>query len=738
MGGRSTAAIACLAAVAALLIAIRILAPSESPRLLVDASGWEAQGFVPGPHPSLSEIRRSVRSDPQVRFWMARPEPGVKTLRSAPFDPPRTIVLPYRLAYLGTTEIAPDVSVAIHCVASSERLRIALAPTNVMYSERRIQLPESFCAGPVRLIAESRDEHFIGLGTPFGVDDLDVWIGRLPNHVLRHASAALILFAFGFAGALCARSAGFDTHATLTAALTLGLLGHLSFFAFWLDPSLGRILAFGGLALSVAAILTIFRRKPRLVREIAEELREPLAVWLGVSLFFLLLLYVADTGAGAWQANSRFSPARWSSDNTLSLRIAEDLYRNLRSEGLLGSWHISDRPQLQTGLQLVARPFSGLFFLGSTPDHHLHYFHNTIGVVANSLWAFAVYALLGAAGLSMRARVATIVALALTPFAIFNTVYIWPKMLAGAFAVLALLPITPALRAPGPPHSAYAGLPLTAALAALSMLSHGGSISFFVGLGVWLLFTQGWPPARALAWSLAVGAAIMLPWLLWQQLVDPPGNALAKQAFAGTYGFGEEELGLIDTTLRSYSALDLSSWWKLKQDGLAVIFIGPWQAPAGLDWPALRRWHEFFFLVPAAPAYLGLALVALCRRRPARGLEPLAALLRWSRSLVSIGAIGIAVNWLVFWGPPMIHHQAYACVLLLLLGGILGAYPSLGRASYPVFGVALTYTFYVWIIDPLFDAHSLDVLGLSLLSLAFVVMGIIVYPVFRDGWKRSH
>ena len=36
----------------------------------------------------------------------------------------------------------------------------------------------------------------------------------------------------------------------------------------------------------------------------------PLLAWFAVALFYLLLLFAGDNGAGAWLANSRFAPLR--------------------------------------------------------------------------------------------------------------------------------------------------------------------------------------------------------------------------------------------------------------------------------------------------------------------------------------------------------------------------------------------------------------------------------------------
>ena len=240
-----------------------------------------------------------------------------------------------------------------------------------------------------------------------------------------------------------------------------------------------------------------------LLSETFRSLRLPLGVWFTASLFYVLLLYVADTGAGAWQANNRFYPPFWSSDNNWPMLVSEVVYRGNSIAGIFGDWHVSDRPQLQTGLSLLLRPLFGAFSPGQDVGHHLHYFHHGIGVLLNSFWTFCCLLLCLSVGVGRRQACVAVLFLGMTPFAIFNSVYVWPKMLAGAFGVLALIPvIVPVVRGEG--RLAYRELPTVAALAAFSLLSHGAGLLFFLGLGLWLWIRVGWPDMRPLLVSCCI------------------------------------------------------------------------------------------------------------------------------------------------------------------------------------------------------------------------------------------
>ena len=55
-------------------------------------------------------------------------------------------------------------------------------------------------------------------------------------------------------------------------------------------------------------------------------------------------------------------------------------------------------------------------------------------MLLNSLWIFSIVWISRAMSLRRSAARASVVVLAATPLVIFNTTYVWPKMLAAAYA----------------------------------------------------------------------------------------------------------------------------------------------------------------------------------------------------------------------------------------------------------------------------------------------------------------
>lgn len=313
--------------------------------------------------------------------------------------------------------------------------------------------------------------------------------------------------------------------------------------------------------------------------------------------------------------------------------------------------------------------------------------------------------------------------LAATPLAIFNTTYVWPKMLAAAYAIAALACVLPAaLGTRRPRGAAYQELPIAATLGGFSLLAHGGTVFFFLGAIVWGVRRMGLPTLRRALGALVIAVVVLSPWLTWQRLIDPPGNALVKYSFAGTYGFDEKDKGVLETVVDVYGPLEVGELVTLKRDGAKLLAVGGWTFPdAGWNWFERRRLQDFFFLLPSFTT-LTLAILAVMIIPRPRALNS-RRIYSASRSLVTIGALGVGLNWLLYWGPHMVHTQAYGSLLVLLLGAVVGSAALLGRFSYLLIAPAFIYGIVTWGVEPFVGAADVDLLAASLCAAAVAVAG---------------
>jgi hypothetical protein len=174
---------------------------------------------------------------------------------------------------------------------------------------------------------------------------------------------------------------------------------------------------------------------------------------------------------------------------------------------LLADWHASDRGPLQPLVLLWA----GRWSTNPVPAY-------ITGVVVNSSWVVGLWWFLRALRVSEgRIRWAVLLT-ALTGAIWLNTVYPWPKLLAGGLALgcaAAVLERRPVL----------AGL-----LGGLALLAHGAAVFAIIGLAPWAVSRLG---RRALLGVLVL-AAVYAPWFAFAKLVDPPGDRVIKWQLAGT------------------------------------------------------------------------------------------------------------------------------------------------------------------------------------------------------------
>jgi hypothetical protein len=255
-----------------------------------------------------------------------------------------------------------------------------------------------------------------------------------------------------------------------------------------------------------------------------------------------------------------------------------------------------------------------------------------------------------------------------------NTVYVWPKMLAGALTLAALAIVVSRDSAD---RWRGAGV-LVAMLAALSLLAHGGTVFALLALAAFAIplvvplrrkLTAGTVVAGAAA-AVAV-AALYLPWLLYQRFVDPPGNRLVKWMLAGVIQV--DRRGSLRTIVERYRSLSLSQLLTNKWHNAATLVASPgiWHRQ-GAD----AAWIGGFLgyariagvnnLLPATgPLLLGaVALLLPSARRRLADAKPLAA----------FTALAIAAWVVLLWGgqswvgliTTQVHQGPYAAVVLFI------------------------------------------------------------------------
>ncbi len=466
--------------------------------------------------------------------------------------------------------------------------------------------------------------------------------------------------------------------AILLGALVPCALGYLAFVAYFLHPLLGRTVSWLTLTAILATLASILVSKFTAKHSTFEVHTRLLVLPALAGLFYLSTLFIFPHGRVTPTAGQRFH-AGMPGDNFIPTIFAERLFTGASPKKIGGDWLSSDRPPLQTGLALVTLPaFRAL-------DIDLDKACATAGVWFQLLWIPALWVFLRWLGLTEHQAHAATTALVFTGFLLFNSIFVWPKL---AAAALVLLGFCTAFSAESAVDSRHRG-PLVGALFAAAFLAHGGimfSLLALVPLALFFFFRSGagFTPAISRSQLLLAATAfalLVLPWLAYQRLYEPPGNRLVKWHLAGAVA--PDTRSVTTALLENYQAQGWATTLATRAENLRILFLGEWQNLLTTRDPAAifgRRSEETFhtFRSPALWLLGAAALPILLFFRRASPAAAAAHDRRPSSSLVPLPRHALAATWfaltvalwlaLMFQPFGTLLHQGSYVVPLLLLG----------------------------------------------------------------------
>jgi hypothetical protein len=448
------------------------------------------------------------------------------------------------------------------------------------------------------------------------------------------------------------------------------LASYALFFVFYFHPDAGRVAALLAWGVSVGWFVLSWRDA-----RVRRTLRQRDA-WLPVLLTTVLTAsYLGSVLASDASINYRFryslpgdnymprSHAEWISGGPHPLGVAPPL--------IVGGWHQSDRPPLQAGLALVAQQFNASIT-----------FYEFAATICQMGWLASWYALARTIALPRRYLRFSLAAAASSPFFFFNSVYTWPKLLATWLFISGLAIVLQVLREhrqkQRQEHSPQRSeeeqrervspwvLAMAGVAIALSMLSHGGVGFSMLALPLLAAFWKPWRLLRT-HWGAILAAAALIPllyvpWTMYQKFVDPPGNRLLKQHFAGV-----EEIdgrGTWEAIADTYRALDARTYVAGRWANVRQQWFGKYELPeeSWIDWV---QWQQMMRHLPMI-GFLCAGYIMLLWT-PARADLP-APVLLVVRQLTWY-AIATAAIWIVVMivpGSAMLHQGSYVMTFLLL------------------------------------------------------------------------
>lgn len=367
------------------------------------------------------------------------------------------------------------------------------------------------------------------------------------------------------------------------------------------------------------------------------------------------------------QAQERFLPLP--PDNIIPYVFAARLYHSVPVRPwLYGEWKSSDRPPLQAGATLFQLP------LWRAGQREFHY--QTLGTFLQSMWIAAMWILLRPAGVAKRTIVMVCAfCIASGTFLIF-TFFVWPKLLASALFLLALSFlhfVEGKVKNCTAFEAGFAG-----AAVGLALLSHPGVAFTVLGLGVFLISTRALPGLRQSLWGVLAVVILLVPWTLYQELYDPPGDHLLKWHLAGDKEIDSRSFPsaladaytkpkveeTIDAKIQNFKTL----WGSGPLENLVAYIRGK----AALDPKYLLNLYvgsSFFYLFQAV-GLLNLGWIAWLYSRIFPRSVRSSTIRSGAQRLLSLALISIALWCLIMYlpGSVVVHAGSLANVLLLFIG----------------------------------------------------------------------
>ena len=726
-------------AVAGLLLLIGFvvnLLPEPAPTVLTSRTDWQISGKAGVvsldrfPAQFLRVDQAVVAAGQGVIFRSWTPEAGVQPIEVT--SPPFRVPEAFAVAVTGSTRTASGKNKAyLSCSSHAQTHPIFLGDANVAVVESVVRLPSNWCPGEGRLHLVAADMNAnVGIGTAFTVSKVGLLKRSMLGQAPHVAVALALLIAVSTLGAVLARRVGLRGMELPAGFAATGLVALVVFYGHAALPSAkGWIvpLVVGAFA---AALLAAAGRRATL--RTAVRFGPYMKAWAIAAFAYSALLYVGGNGLAHWEPNYRFWPATRSSDNELPWLFAEALRHQWDLGGLFGGgWKPTDRPPLMTGFHLLVSDFS--FALQAGNSTHLRGItYNSLAVVFSSSWVpLALWLLVRGLRMRLRDAVAVLILIGLLPFAIFNSIYGWPKGLGAAYG-LAATAVALWLARTESRSTMAPGAALFGVTGALSMLAHASNALFLAPLGAWLVVRKLRARPGALATGIAAGVLLLASWSLFKYWTLPSHDPVTRYALVGDYGFANPARSLGAMVVDRYRDLGFSQWLEIKARMLvqplwpistAVVPVGL-NSDFGATGPASLRAWDFMLLSLGNLPLLVAGLGALWAGRA--GPVDLGMSARLDVRLAHLLVLLSLATWLLlallFLAPLIVIHWPYTALFALGVGGLALVKSRLPRLFAVVTIATVVYTAVVWGMAPLLALNHIDWTAFG----AVLVVGVLL------------
>lgn len=686
-------------------------------RLVVVAllAGWSA-GAAPAADPPFEASGWDRASIDEV--WSSHGDAG-RRFASKEFAVGETLAL-----VVGGYPGRDGIVLALERIPGGERLALDAPTVGHAWHLVSFSIPRPWVGARVRIVAGAPEGSpwWIGATSPVDAKGRGIADAEVPLLALLAIAAFLLP---GLAAVAIARDS-IEPWARAAVVVVAGALaGYAAFYAWFLSPEAGAATSVGLIVLSAGVVVSQARRGAEAILA-SRALVEPLALMslYAIAVACLTFVYLPD-----WPDADEVPRHRYvrdlPGDNGLPQFLAENMWNGADARQVIDGWQSSDRPPLQAGLVLMQRTFAEP--TGASPSLAAQ----MTGIVAQSTWVVGVWALCAALGLTRRATAIALAGGALSGFFLLNTAYVWPKMLAGALALVALAALLAARRDGWTRPRTL----LAMAGACLALLSHAGAAFTLLPALLVLVLPRPWPSWRDVALAATLAASLLAPWLLYQKLYAPPGNRLLMTNVAGE----------VAPTGQTFSEALASNYGRIGADAALrgrwtnAQLLVPDLAPRALSSDAVRRtnaWNRVF----GTPGVLSVAWLLLLLRVVRRERTPSDVRRLWVLTLASV-----ALPVLVLFGPreATAHTSSYAAIatLFVLAARELDALPRRWIAALLALQGALFAVDWIVLTPPGVGDAALPVastpLAVVALAAGAALLALVARVAARDGGTYS-
>lgn len=521
-----------------------------------------------------------------------------------------------------------------------------------------------------------------------------------------------------------------DQYALIVAYAISCLVGLVLFFVYAYNPDYGTIGSGAFYLVGFTCFITLsylFGKDPSYRRVVKKHVAPPLVLILVVCLFYsaitLSCTHVEIPDNNSYNVYQSCALNKAPGDNILPEFFGDRLIEN--KEGVLaGDWRLGDRPPLQIG--------SVISLLDIIPnDASKLAAYQVFSTFLQLGWIAGLWALLKSMRLKKSAQDFVLFISVFTGFYYYNSIYVWPKLLAAGFAISAIS----LLLYNNHDRELKSGITpfdwsLIATLLALALLAHGSIIFTLIPLGIYFILKRKLPSARILLLAFSVGSLLYAPWVIYQ-VHSHSGDRLAKWHLAGV--IKPDNRSAAQTIKDSYSSTSLNNLLDSKSRNIEALFrsdpsLKSLHAPVVKDpstysiIDSIRR-QEFFALIPALGLFNLGWFVAIRLRKKNRifYLE--------IRPLILLGLSSVAIWTLLMFipGSTIVHQNSYGTMMLLFTFLILVISQLSSRVRVALSVLQILLFSFIWIIYTSRENQESELIAMALSLLGIIVVWLVVY-----------